>query len=155
MRNYKQQPISKYVETTNPNARTIHYKIDSFAMNYDLWDVYLVPADDPRLVDRTGKLTVATTDPETYSVCLSNELRGDFLMTVFVHELGHCALWSFGMLERIHRWTYPEHWIDIEELICNILADYGLNIYKTAYKTLGYEAWKKVPEALEKFVKIA
>lgn len=155
MNNYK-QPISYVDVTTTP--KQMHgnkRKIDSFVMGQTHWDVYLVAPNDPKLVDRTGKLTVATTDPKDFSICLSSDLYGDFLMTVFIHELGHCALWSFGLLPRIHDWTYPKHWIDMEELICNILADYGLWIYKTAFQTLGYEAWKKIPSELEKFVGVA
>lgn len=133
--------------TTNPNTH-----IDHFTMNGDLWRVRFVDADDYMLVDRTGTLTVATTDPDTLTVNLSKELQGDFLMTVFIHELGHCALWSFGFLTQIRRMVKPEYRIDMEEFICNFLADYGMKIFKIAYKSMGYAAWKKIPEAFEKYV---
>lgn len=123
---------------------------DRFKMNGDSWDVRFVEADDPRLVDRTNKLTIATTDPVTMTVYLSNLLKGDFLMTVFIHELGHCALYSFGFLDRIRKWVKPEYWIKMEEFICNFLADYGMGIFRIAYKTLGYDAWKIIPGEFEK-----
>lgn len=102
------------------------------------------------LVDRTGRLTIATTDPPTKTVYLSNKLYGDYLMTVFIHELGHCALYSFGFLDRIQRWVKPQYRIKMEEFICNFLADYGLMIFRTAYSTLGYNAWKIIPGEFEK-----
>lgn len=73
-------------------------------------------------------------------------------MTVFIHELGHCALYSYGFLDYIHRMVLPEYWIDMEEFICNFLADYGLGIFKIAFKTMGYEAWKEIPKAFEQLV---
>lgn len=71
-------------------------------------------------------------------------------MTVFLHELGHCALYSFDLLDEIHRMTYPEYWIDMEEFICNIIADYGRKIFEVAYPSYGYHAWKLIPKALER-----
>lgn len=121
-------------------------------MNGDSWKVRFVDANDPMLVDRTGTLTVATTDPYTFNVYLSDQLKGDFLMTVFIHELGHCALYSFGFLEMIHKWTKKEHWIDMEEFICNFLADYGMKVFRIAYRSLGYNAWKLIPKELEKYI---
>lgn len=121
-------------------------------MNGDSWKVRFVSQNDRMLVDRTGILTVATTDPKTKTVYLSEQLRGDFLMTVFIHELGHCALYSFNLLEKIHRMTYPECWIEMEEFICNLLADYGLKIFRIAFSNMGYEAWKIIPFELGRVV---
>lgn len=121
-------------------------------MNGDVWRTIFVPSNSPELVDRTGKLTVATTDPKNKVVYLSQTLQGDFLMTVFIHELGHCAMISFGMLDEIHRMVYPEYWIEMEEFICNFLADYGFKVFKIAYKTMGYDAWKLIPSEFEKYI---
>lgn len=124
--------------------------VDRFAMNGFLWKVEVVDQNDDRLVDRTDNLRVATTDPVTKTVCISNELSGNFLMTVFIHELGHCALWSYGFLEEIRRMVYPKYWIDMEEFICNFLADFGTKIFQIAYAQNGYAAWKQIPKAYEK-----
>lgn len=124
--------------------------LDHFSMNGDYWEVRTVKARDPMLVDRTNTLTVATTDPKTKTVYLSEVLQGDFLMTVFIHELAHCALYSFGLLNEIHRMTKPKYWIEMEEFICNFLADFGLRIFKIAFSTLGYDAWKLIPMEFEK-----
>lgn len=125
---------------------------DHFTMNGYLWKVRFVESNDPMLVDRTNTLTVATTDPSTLTVYLSTNLYGDFLMTVFIHELGHCALTSFGLLDRIRKWVYPEYWVDMEEFICNFLADYGMKVFKIAYKVMGYDAWKIIPAEFERYI---
>lgn len=125
---------------------------DQFKMNNYLWTVEFVEPNSPMLVDRTAVLTVATTDPVTNTIYLANTLAGDFLMRVFIHEMGHCALYSFDLLGDIQRMTKPQYVIDMEEFICNFLADYGWGIYKKAFATMGYDAWKLVPQALEKYV---
>lgn len=97
------------------------------------------------LVDRTNTMTVATTDPETLTVYLSKDLSGDFLIKVLLHELGHCAMYSFGLLDDIHRMVDPKHWIEAEEWVCNFFADYGFKIFSIAYDVVGFDALGYIP----------
>ena len=115
-----------------------------FTMNGYLWRIVSVPPYDPILVDRTGNLTVATTDPETLAIYISSELAGSFRFRVLVHELGHCAIYSFHLLDDIHRMVHPKYWIESEEWVCNFIADYGLKIFKVAYKALGDDAIERL-----------
>lgn len=126
--------------------------MDRFVMNGVVWLVKYVNPDDNVLIDRTGNRTVATTDPITKTVYLSNDLSGDFLDRVFIHEMGHCAMFSFGLLDDIHKMTRKEYWIDMEEFICNFIADYGYYIYDAANKVIGYNAIKVIPYYIEKLV---
>ena len=119
-------------------------------MNGYSWKVRFVDSQSPMLVDRTNTLTIATTDPTTMTIYLSNRLYGDFLFTVFIHELGHCALYSFGFLDMIRKWVKPEYQIKMEEFICNFLADYGMRIFNIGFSVLGYNAWKIIPSEFEK-----
>lgn len=121
-------------------------------MNGYLWRVCYVEPNDPILVDRTGALTVATTDPTTLRVYISNELDGSFLTRVLVHEVGHCALYSFNLLDDIHRMVHPRYWIDAEEWVCNFIADYGMKIFSIAYSVLGDSAISVVPYEVERLV---
>ena len=70
--------------------------IDEFYMNGLHWNVRWTKSKDPILVDRTGSLTVAVTDPDAMTIYLSNELRGSFLTTVVLHELSHAMMISYG-----------------------------------------------------------
>lgn len=126
--------------------------MDSFYMNGDLWHVKIVNPYSPKLVDRTGELKVATTDPISMTVYLSNRLEGDFFNTVLVHELGHCAMISFNLIDYIRSRVQPEYWIEVEEFMCNFIADYGLKIFRTAYYLFGDEAMKLVPIEIERYV---
>ena len=103
-------------------------------------------------MDRTGSATVATTDPETLEVCVSSELSGPFLARVLVHEIGHCALFSFGLVDDIHRMVYPSRWVEAEEWVCNFIADYGWTVFSAAYAVLGEDALYVVPREVERMV---
>lgn len=126
--------------------------IRSFTLNGISWKVRFVSPTSPMLMDRTLVQTVATTDPQSKTVYLSDRLYGDFLNRVLLHELGHCAMISFGLLSDIHRMVRPECWIEAEEWICNFIADYGLQIFSAAYHILGDDAWLVVPGELERFI---
>lgn len=121
-------------------------------MNDRLWHIFFVTSDSPRLVDRTGTQTLAVTDPVTGRIYLSDTLYGEMLVRVLLHELGHCAMVSFNLLDDIHRMVKREYWIEAEEWICNFLADYGQKIFEIAYSSLGVDAWRVVPYELDKFV---
>ena len=121
-------------------------------MNGYSWRVCYVDADDPMLVDRTGRVTVATTDPGTLTVYILRDLDGAFLTRVLIHELGHCAMFSFGLLDDIHRMVHPRYWLEAEEWVCNFIADYGMTIFDTAYAILGDRAIAVVPYEVERLV---
>lgn len=127
--------------------------MSTFEMNGYSWQVIRVRSNDPMLVDRTDTLTVATTDPTTNIIYLSTALSGDFLVRVLLHELGHCALVSFHLINDIHRMCYPECWIEAEEWACNFIADFGFRIFAAAYQTLGWQALDRVPAALEEWLR--
>lgn len=116
-----------------------------FYMNGIPWKIVLVESDSTDLIDRTGCLTVGVTDPRTKTIYISNAIGGMFLYRVIIHELGHCTMWSYGLLHDIHRMTKREYRVEMEETICNILADYGLQIFQIAYRYMGERAIEIVP----------
>lgn len=107
-----------------------------FSVNGRLWNVVIVEPNHPELVDRTGELRVATTNPIKQTVFLSQSLHGSFLRTVLIHELGHVAMISYNMLPAIHAMTKPSYWIEMEEYICNVLADKGAALIDIADRLL-------------------
>ena len=107
--------------------------IDSFYMNGDFWKVRFVNPTNRILVDRTGTLTVGVTNPVDRTVYLSNALLGNFLTRVTLHELAHAMMISYGYLEQIHLYCKKRYWIDMEELIANLIADRAHEIFERAY----------------------
>lgn len=126
--------------------------IDRFLMNGYLWRIKFVNPNSSFLIDRTDHVRVATTDPHTKCIYLSNELYGRFLTTVLIHELGHCVMFSYDLIRDIHSAVYPEYWIDAEEWVCNFIADYGFKIFSVAYSVMGKYAWLFVPQEIEKLI---
>lgn len=126
--------------------------INGFYMNGDWWSVRWTDPTDPILVDRTNVLTCAVTDPDTMTIYLSNQLRGNFLTTVVLHELSHAMMISYGYLEQIHRYCKKRHWVDMEELIANLIAQQAKEIFQRAYDIVGDEAIRFVPYELERMV---
>lgn len=126
--------------------------IDEFYMNGLRWNVRWTNPNDPILVDRTNVLTVAVTDPDTMTIYLSNQLRGSFLTTVVLHELSHAMMISYGYLEQIHRYCKKQYWIEMEELIANLIADRAYEIFRRAYDVVGDDAIRFVPYGLERSV---
>ena len=110
------------------------------------WHIRVVPRNSPLLVDRTGKARVATTDPISRCVYICDGLDGPFFVRVLIHELGHCALFSFDLLPDIHRMVKREYWIEAEEWVCNFIADYGMTIFSIAGEIA------PIPRQIELFV---
>ena len=126
--------------------------IDEFYMNGLRWRVRFTYPTDPVLVDRTGTLTIGVTDIATMTIYLSNELRGEFLTRVVLHELSHAMMYSYHYLDEIHRYCKKRYWIEMEELIANLIADRAHEIFRRAYDIVGDEAIKFVPYGLERSV---
>ena len=99
-------------------------------MNGIHWVLEYVNPYNPFLIDRTGRLTLVTTDPITKRVYVSNGLRGFMLRKVVMHELAHCALVSYNLLDDLHRMVKPECLLEAEESLCNFIEDYGLKIVR-------------------------
>ena len=123
--------------------------IDEFYMNGLRWRVRFTYPTDPVLVDRTGTLTIGVTDSATMTIYLSNELRGSFLTTVVLHELSHAMMISYGYLEQIHRYCKKRHWVDMEELIANLIANQAKEIFQRAYDIVGDDAIRFVPYIMQ------
>ena len=126
--------------------------IDSFFMNGMLWSIRFVNPNSDILIDRTLSKTVAVTDPETMTIYLSNKLRGEFLTRVVLHELSHAMMYSYHYLDEIHRYCKKRYWIEMEELIANLIADRAYEIFQRAYDVVGDEAIRFVPYGLERSV---
>lgn len=125
--------------------------LSKFVMNGDLWHVRFTSPQNPVLVDRTNTLTIAVTDPETMTVYLSDRLHGEFLTRVTLHELSHAMMYSYGYLDLIHKYCKRRYWVDMEELIANLIADRAKEIFERAYEIVGDEAIRFVPYGLGRY----
>lgn len=121
-------------------------------MNGHTWEVIQVHPNSGYLIDRTNKLTLATTDPNTHKIYISSNLRGQFKKRVIAHEMGHAACFSYDLIGEIHRCCYPDYWVYMEEFICNFVADYGEEIFMITYQIIGDDALYDVPRYIKRMI---
>ena len=105
-----------------------------FWLNGEKWRMVRVGPASPALVDRTGRLALATTEPQSRLICVSNAIDGDALERVVVHEVAHAALVSFGLLENVGRFAKPHSTVDAEEFVCGFVSECGGAILSAAYE---------------------
>lgn len=101
-----------------------------FEMNGYHWTIREVAPYNDVLIDRTGTRTVATTDPSIQEIYISDELRGDFKSRVIIHELAHAVMFSYYLVDDVHSVVPPDQWLIAEEMLCNLIADYGRKIFE-------------------------
>lgn len=123
-----------------------------FYMNGDIWRVQFVPSQDDVLIDRTGNRTLGVSDYFTHIISIANNLHGELLNRVFIHELGHCVMFSYGLLPELHRMVKKRYWVDAEEFVCNILADYSHFVIGTARDILRNKFTYVAPVGAERMI---
>ena len=123
-----------------------------FYMNGDLWHVRFVSPSDNALIDRTGERTLAVSDYSTRIISIANSLYGELLSRVFIHELGHCVMFSYGLLPELHRMVKKRYWIEAEEWVCNFISDYGQLVIGTARDVLGNKFTYVAPIGAERMI---
>lgn len=126
--------------------------LKQFYMNGYLWRVRFVSPHDNVLIDRTGKRTLAVSDYSTMIISIASNLHGELLNRVFIHELGHCVMFSYGLLPELHRMVKKRYWVDAEEFVCNILADYSHFVIGTARDILGNRFTYVAPIGAERMI---
>lgn len=126
--------------------------LKQFYMNGDLWRVRFVSPHDDVLIDRTGERTLAVSDYSTRIISISDNLYGELLNRVFIHELCHCVMFSYGLLPELHYMVKKQHWIEAEEWCCNLLSDYGCFVIRTARDILGNKFTYVAPVGVERMI---
>lgn len=86
------------------------------------------------------------------TISIASNLHGELLNRVFIHELGHCVMFSYGLLPELHRMIKKRYWVDAEEFVCNILADYGQFVICTARDVLGNQFTYVSPVGMERMI---
>ena len=90
-----------------------------FEINGIYWDVKFVHPSSRELMRSDGTRTVGVTDWNKKTVFLSNMLRGPFLRKVYIHEVCHCAIFSYSINMDIEQ----------EEFLCDWVATYGDEVF--------------------------
>ena len=108
-----------------------------FVVNGELWRVIRVEPGDPRLIDRTGKRAVATTDAKEHVVNISSAIVPPFLDRVLLHEVAHVITISHGLLDVLRIAVPHRYWVFIEEWAAQLVESHGIEAATVASQVLG------------------
>lgn len=100
-----------------------------FTVNGVTWNVVRVDPGDPVLVDWTGNLRLATTDPLARIVNVSSSIAPPLLDKVMVHEAAHAAIESHGMAGSIGN--------RLNEFVASAIEGFGMEAIEAASEALG------------------
>lgn len=118
--------------------------IKTFFVNGYTWRVIFVPPYDTRLIASNHKYCLGTTDPDRLTVYIDKTIHGSLLRKVLIHELGHCVIFSYNLIEILNNMIGSDA-RNLEEWLCNYLVDYGEQIFTIAYEILGIDAINFLP----------
>lgn len=94
-------------------------------------------AGDPRLVDRTGAERLATTNPATRIISISESVQPPMLDRVVLHEVAHAITMSWDLL-RPMRSVVPEvAWVPVEEWAAQLVENHSIEAIRAASEVLG------------------
>ena len=109
----------------------------SFVINGETWRVVRVPAGDPRLIDRTGEPRLATTDPRSRTVSISEAVQPPLLDRVLIHEIAHAVTVSWGLLPRMRSEAMRGDMTGLEEWAAQLVENHAIEALEAAREVLG------------------
>jgi len=95
------------------------------------WRVVRVSPDDPLLIDRTGMPKLATTDPTTKTIRISNAIMPPLFDKVYLHEASHAAMEEAGVNDLLAGDVLTE------ELLAWFLENHGIEVVHAVSTSLG------------------
>ena len=105
--------------------------------NGKLWRIVRVHPNDTRLIDRTGTVRIATTDPQTRSVYIAWDIPPPLLDKVLMHEISHAITVSYGLLKPLRQSVPQDAWITVEEWASQLVENYSIEAAALASESLG------------------
>jgi hypothetical protein len=108
-----------------------------FVTNGELWRVVRVPAGDPRLIDRTGEPRLATTDPRSRTISISETVQPPLLDRVLLHEIAHAITMSWGLLPRMRSEATRGDMTGLEEWSAQLFENHAIEAIEAAREVLG------------------
>ena len=103
----------------------------------DVWKIQRVPHNDASLVDRTGHIRLATTDPITRTISISANVGAPLLDRVLLHEVAHAVTVSYGLLDYLRQNIPRELWVLVEEWAAELMELHSIEVAIIASQALG------------------
>ena len=105
-----------------------------------VWRVVRVAPDNPFLIDRTGVRRIATTDPTTKTIRISQIIPIPMFDQVYLHEAAHAIMEESGLSELLEQLPDDRQQILAEELLAWFLEHNGIEVIDAVSSSLGRRA---------------
>lgn len=102
-----------------------------------VWRVVRVAPGDPLLIDRTGTRTIATTDPASKVIRISNLVMPPSFDQVYLHEATHAMMEEAGVNELLSRLPDDRQQILAEEMLAWFLEHHAIEVVDAVSASLG------------------
>lgn len=102
-----------------------------------VWRVVRVSPDDPLLMDRTGHMRIATTDPTTRTIRISREVLPPLFDQVYLHEASHAIMEDAGVNELLSQLPDERQQVLAEELLAWFLETHAIEVIDAVSSSLG------------------
>lgn len=102
-----------------------------------VWRVIRVAPGDPLLVDQTGAMRVATTDPVTRTIRISTDVMPPLLDRVFLHEATHAIMEDAGINDLLRRLPDDRLQVLAEESVAWLLETHAIPVVDAVSRSLG------------------
>lgn len=103
-----------------------------------LWRVVRVMPGDPLLIDRTGTLTIATTDPVSRIIRISRSVMPPMFDQVLLHKVAHAMMKEAGVNELLSQVPDERKRIFMEELLAWFLENHAIEVIDAVSTSLGH-----------------
>lgn len=103
----------------------------------NVWRVVRVSPGDPFLIDRTGILRIATTDPIAKTIRISKAILPPMFDQVYLHEAAHAAMIETNVPELLSGVVNAGSQVLTEELLAWFLETYGIEVINAVSESLG------------------
>lgn len=102
-----------------------------------VWWVVRVSPDDPFLIDRTGVIRIATADPRSKVIRISETVMPPLFDQVLIHEAAHAMMEESGVTDILSRLPDRRQQIMAEELLAWFLETHGIEVINAVSRSLG------------------
>ena len=107
------------------------------AIGNHVWRVVRVNPGDPLLIDRTGVMRIATTDPSDRTIRISSDVMPPLFDQVYLHEAAHAAMVEAGITDLLSAATDDRQQVLAEELLAWFLENHAVQVVDAVSRSLG------------------
>lgn len=102
-----------------------------------VWRVARVSPGNPFLIDRTGVLRIATTDPVGKVIRISYAVPASLFDQVYIHEAAHAMMIEAGITDVLWQVTEERRQVLTEEMLAWFLEHHAIEVIDAVSQSLG------------------